>query len=49
MQPKKIFPKLEGKLETKIAESKADIIKWLFIFWIGELASVIAIVKFMGK
>ena len=44
---KEDIAKLEGKLETKMAENKADIIKWMFIFWIGQLASVIAIVKLM--
>lgn len=41
----------EGKLDTKISESKADIIKWMFIFWIGStiatIGSLIAIIKFM--
>jgi hypothetical protein len=46
---KEDIAKLEGRLETKIAESKADIIKWMFIFWIGQLASVIAIVKLLVK
>ena len=46
---KEDIAKLEGKLETKIAESKADIIKWMFLFWIGQLASVVAIIKFMEK
>ncbi len=35
-----------AKLEVKIASSKADIIKWMFIFWIVQLASFIAIAKF---
>lgn len=35
-----------AKLETKIAENKSDLIKWMFIFWIGQLASFIAIAKF---
>lgn len=33
------------KLEVKITESKADTIKWMFIFWIGQLALYIAIAK----
>ncbi len=35
------------KLEIKMADTKADIIKWMFIFWIGQLASFIAIAKFI--
>jgi hypothetical protein len=39
-----------AKLETKIADSKAEMIKWMFIFWIGQLAATIAIVKiFLAK
>ena len=34
------------KLEVKIAETKAEIIRWNFIFWIGQLATFIAIAKF---
>ena len=34
-----------AKLDTKIAETKADIIKWMFIFWISQLAAIIGIVK----
>ena len=35
-------------LATKIdlAEVKADIIKWMFIFWIGQIAVTLAIVYF---
>jgi len=35
-----------ARLEVKIAETMADLIKWNFIFWIGQLASFIAIAKF---
>src|SRR5438552_5546263 len=30
-----------------VANAKADLIKWMFIFWITQLASLIAIVKFV--
>lgn len=40
-----------ARLELKLAETKADTIKWMFIFWIGStiatLGGLIAIVKFM--
>ena len=34
-------------LATKadLANMKADIIKWMFLFWIGQLASLIAILQ----
>jgi hypothetical protein len=27
-----------GLVRKEIAESKADIIKWMFIFWVGQMA-----------
>lgn len=44
---KEDLAKLEGKLESKIADTKSEIVKWMFIFWIGQLASFIAIAKFI--
>ncbi len=28
-----------GMVRKEIAEAKADVIKWMFIFWIGQLAA----------
>lgn len=33
------------KLKTEMQKMKADIIKWMFLFWIGQLASLIAILQ----
>ncbi|MGI4021011.1 MAG: hypothetical protein ACRYFA_05855 [Janthinobacterium lividum] len=42
--------KLEmGELRTEMANHKAEIIKWMFIFWIGQLAAMIAIAEFLIK
>jgi len=30
-----------------VANSRADLIKWMFIFWIGQLGATIAIFKFL--
>jgi len=38
-----------SETNQKIAETKAELIKWMFIFWIGQLASFIAIAKFFFK
>ena len=39
-----------ANLRTEIAVSRAEMIKWMFIFWIGQLAAFIAIAKFFfGK
>lgn len=50
----KVEKKLEEKkdiLATKedLANLKADIIKWMFLFWIGQLASLIAILQIFFK
>ena len=36
-------------LATKVdlAQSESRIIKWMFIFWIGQIATVIAIMKLL--
>lgn len=47
---KEDIAKLEGRLEVKISESKADTLKWVFIFLMGQLAAIIGIVKlFFGN
>jgi len=33
------------KVRTEMQKMKADIIKWMFLFWIGQLASLIAILQ----
>lgn len=37
------FEKRFAQLEVKIAESRADIIRWMFIFWIGQFASIVGV------
>ena len=34
------------KLEVKMSEMKSEIIKWMFIFWIGQIAVTLGIVYF---
>lgn len=31
--------KVKSELELKISESKSDTIKWMFIFWIGQVVA----------
>jgi len=33
--------------KADVSEAKADIIKWMFVFWIGQLAAFFAIIKFI--
>lgn len=32
-------------LKEDLQKTKAEIIKWMFIFWVGNIATLIAIVK----
>ena len=34
-------------LRSEMSASKAKIIKWMFLFWIGQTATTVAIVKFL--
>jgi len=36
-------------LGKEISETKADMIKWMFIFWIGQVAAMLAIVFLFVK
>lgn len=36
-------------LDVKIEQVKSEIIKWMFLFWIGQLASLIAILQIFFK
>ncbi|WP_420267051.1 LA_3696 family protein [Candidatus Magnetominusculus dajiuhuensis] len=37
------------KLRVEVANVKADIIKWMFLFWIGQTAVTVALFKFFVK
>lgn len=39
---------VKAELVEKITAFKADIIKWMFIFWVGQLAAVFAFLKFLS-
>ena len=39
-----------AKVYTKISESKSEVIKWMFIFWIGQVAVTFGfILLFLNK
>jgi hypothetical protein len=38
-----------SKLETKMAENKAETIKWMFIFWIGQIAATFGFILLFLK
>ena len=39
----------EERLRREIHKWRADTIKWMFIFWIGQIAALTAIIKLMLK
>jgi len=38
-----------SSLQSKIAETKSELIKWMFVFWMGQILALLAIVNFMLK
>jgi hypothetical protein len=34
---------VKGELQAQIANVRADLIRWMFIFWVGQLAAMIGI------
>jgi hypothetical protein len=40
---------LRTDLMVEIEKTRSDIIKWMFLFWIGQLASLIAILQIFFK
>ena len=45
---KTLMTKEDGaKLRVEIADSKAEMIKWMFLFWIGQMATTAALIKLL--
>lgn len=40
----KRLEQVKSELKTDIANTKADLIKWMFIFWIGQFASIVGVI-----
>src|SRR5687767_6724832 len=39
-----------GKLDTKISETKSELMKWMFIFWAGQLIAIFSfLLLFLNK
>lgn len=36
-----------SRLEVEISKSKTEVIKWMFIFWVGTIGTIIAIMKLL--
>lgn len=39
--------RMEDRIERRLAENRAEIIKWMFIFWCGQLGAIAAFLKFL--
>ena len=37
--------RLEARMDSKLAELKSELLKWMFLFWVGTMGTVLAIVK----
>lgn len=40
---------VESRLERKISESKVDMIKWMFIFWVGQVVATFGFILLFLK
>jgi len=37
--------RIESRMDAKLAELKSELLKWMFVFWVGTMGTVLAIVK----
>ncbi len=37
------FARFEAKLDQQIAELRSELIKWMFLFWVGNVATTIGV------
>lgn len=37
------FARFDAKLEQRVAELKAELLKWMFVFWATNLAALVAL------
>ena len=45
----KRLTEVKSDLELKIEQTKSDLIKWMFIFWVGQTGIIIGIILSMLK
>lgn len=43
----KRITELEKKIEVEIANVKAEIIKWMFLFWVGQIVVIAGLIKWI--
>lgn len=37
--------RLEARMDAKLEALKSELLKWMFLFWVGTMGTVLAIVK----
>lgn len=37
----------DAKLEQRLAELKAELVKWMFLFWLGTVATMLGVGKLL--
>jgi len=40
--------RLNARIDVKIAEAKAELTRWMFLFWVGQIGIILAVMKY-GK
>jgi len=41
------FQRFDAKLEQRMAALKAELIKWMFLFWLGTVATMLGFGRFL--
>jgi hypothetical protein len=47
MALEKEFDDLRTDVKAALAKMKAALIKWMFIFWIGQIVAIFGLIKFL--
>lgn len=37
--------RFESRMDTRLAELKAELLRWMFLFWVGTMGTVLAITR----
>ncbi|MGD0485035.1 MAG: hypothetical protein ABSB58_10380 [Gemmatimonadales bacterium] len=39
------FGSVEARMDAKLSELKSELLRWMFLFWVGTMGTVLAILK----
>ena len=37
--------RMESRLDAKLSELKSELLRWMFLFWVGTMGTVLAVLK----